>query len=102
MFHPRGGLFFVNAPGIVIVPNGNQSGSVNGGTHKMDIYTAFLAGVLVGHWVLLFAIWRAIIRLIKLIDVLEAERDVTSSDTNLGKAELLDDGSGYERERYMW
>ena len=68
----------------------------------MDIYTAFLAGVLVGHWVLLFAIWRAIIRLIKLIDVLEAERDVTPSGTSSGKTELLDDRSGYERERYKW
>ncbi len=68
----------------------------------MDIYTAFLAGVLVGHWVLLFAIWRAVTKLIRLIDALETEREVNSSRTNSGKVELLEDRSGYERERYKW
>jgi hypothetical protein len=66
----------------------------------MDIYTAFLAGVLVGHWVLLFAIWRAVTRLIKLIDTLDAEREATSSGTNPRTVDLLEDRSGYERERY--
>jgi len=68
----------------------------------MDIYTAFLAGVLVGHWLLLFAIWRAVTKLIKLIDALEAEREATSSDTNSRTVELLEDRSGYERQRYKW
>ena len=38
----------------------------------MDIGTAFLLGVLVGQWVLLFAIWRGIAKLLKLIAELEA------------------------------
>jgi hypothetical protein len=68
----------------------------------MDIYTAFLAGVLVGHWILLFAIWRAVTKLIKLIDTLEAEREATSSGTNSRTVELLEDRSGYEKGRYKW
>ncbi len=68
----------------------------------MDIFTAFLVGVLVGHWVLLFAIWRAVIRLIKLIDALETEREATSSGTNSRTVGLLEDRSGYERQRYKW
>jgi len=68
----------------------------------MDIYMAFLAGVLVGHWILLFAIWRAVTKLIKLIDTLEAEREATSSGTNSRTVELLEDRSGYEKGRYKW
>ena len=68
----------------------------------MDIYIAFLAGVLVGHWVLLFAIWRAVTKLIRLINALEAEREATSSGTNSRTVELLEDRSGYERQRYKW
>ena len=33
----------------------------------MDIGTAFLLGVLVGQWVLLFVIWRVLIKLVGLI-----------------------------------
>jgi hypothetical protein len=40
--------------------------------------------------------------LIKLIDALEAEREATSSGTNSRTVELLEDRSGYERERYKW
>ena len=68
----------------------------------MDIYTAFLAGVLVGHWILLFAIWRAVTRLIKLINALEAEREGTPSGTNPRAIELLEDGSRHDRDRYAW
>ena len=68
----------------------------------MDIYTAFLAGILVGHWILLFAIWRAVTRLIRLINALEVEREGTSSGANSRAIDLLEDGSGYERERYKW
>ena len=68
----------------------------------MDIYTAFLAGILVGHWILLFAIWRAVTRLIRLINALEAEQDGTSSGTNQRAIELLEDGSRHDRDRYKW
>ena len=33
----------------------------------MDIGTAFLLGVLVGQWVLLFVIWRVLNKLVRLI-----------------------------------
>ena len=68
----------------------------------MDIYTAFLAGVLVGHWVLLFAIWRAVTRLIRLINALEAEREGTPSGSDLRAIELLEDGRRHERYRNEW
>ena len=51
---------------------------------------------------LLFAIWRAITKLIILIDALEAEREATSAVTNARTVDLLEDRSGYERERYKW
>ena len=38
----------------------------------MDIGTAFLLGVLVGQWVLLFVIWRALSRLVTMIAAQEA------------------------------
>jgi hypothetical protein len=38
----------------------------------MDIGTAFLLGVLVGQWVLLFAIWRGVAKLLRLIAELES------------------------------
>ena len=68
----------------------------------MDLFTAFLVGVVVGHWVLLFAIWRAVTKLIKLIDALETEREAISSGTNSRTVDLLEDRSGYERERNKW
>jgi len=62
----------------------------------VDIYTAFLFGVLVGQWALLFAIWRAATKLIHLLDALE--RSSASSASNLS-VRLLEDGSQTSKNR---
>ena len=41
----------------------------------MNIETAFLFGVLVGQWVLLWAIWRATIKLVKIVSSREVNTD---------------------------
>ena len=46
----------------------------------MEILTAFLVGVLVGHWVLLFYLLRVVTRLIRLIDAMEADRIVDNEN----------------------
>ena len=55
----------------------------------MDIYTAFLFGVLVGQWALLFAIWRVMTKLIHMLDTLEPN-SIPNSD--IQPIRLLDGG----------
>ena len=43
----------------------------------MDSYLAFLIGVLVGQWILLFALWRAVVKLIHLLDSLERNPSIS-------------------------
>ncbi len=63
----------------------------------MDIYTAFLFGVLVGHWVLLFAIWRGVIKVIGLLDALERN---TVPDNDPKPVRLLEDGRRNKDDRW--
>ncbi len=63
----------------------------------MDIYTAFLFGVLVGQWALLFAIWRAVTKLINMLDTLE-RNSVPVSDTQ--PVRLLGDGRRNQDDRW--
>ena len=48
----------------------------------MNIETAFVLGVLVGHWILLWAIWRAIEKLVKILSSMETLSEIWSPDSN--------------------
>ena len=50
----------------------------------MEIETAFLLGVLVGHWILLCAIWRAVSKLVVMITEQETEA------TNSARREIIE------------
>jgi len=67
----------------------------------MDVYTAFLFGVLVGQWVLLFAIWRAVTKLVRLLNTLESESVQSPGNRNTRGIHLLDDGQSRD-DRYRW
>jgi hypothetical protein len=67
----------------------------------MDVYTAFLFGVLVGQWVLLFAIWRAVTKLVRLLNTMESESVQSPGNRNTRGIELLDDGQSRD-DRYRW
>ena len=41
----------------------------------MGIETAFLLGVLVGHWILLLALWRASLKVLKLLASMERDSE---------------------------
>jgi hypothetical protein len=67
----------------------------------MDVYTAFLFGVLVGQWVLLFAIWRAVTKLVRLLNTMESESVQSPGNRNTRGIELLDDGQSRD-DGYRW
>ena len=64
----------------------------------MDIYTAFLIGVLVGQWLLLFAIWRALVKLVFLLDALEGNRSESNQSHMPQDILLLDERRRPENE----
>jgi hypothetical protein len=45
------------------------------GRTNMGIETAFLLGVLVGHWLLLLALWRASLKVLKILAYMERDFD---------------------------
>ena len=49
----------------------------------MGIETAFLLGVLVGHWILLFALWRAILRITVLLTYAKSNPPNRSADSRI-------------------
>jgi hypothetical protein len=49
----------------------------------MGIETAFLLGVLVGHWILLFALWRAITRFVILYTYAKSNPPNQSPDKSI-------------------
>jgi hypothetical protein len=49
----------------------------------MGIETAFLLGVLVGHWILLFALWRAITRFVVLFNYTKSNPPERSADSRI-------------------
>jgi hypothetical protein len=68
----------------------------------MDVYTAFLVGVLVGHWILFFGIWKAVNSLVNnILHSLESEAAQDNSDSKTS-VRLLDDGKGQPKGRYDW
>ncbi len=48
----------------------------------MNIETAFLLGVLVGQWLMLWALWRVSVRLLRVIAAIEAQKDMTPPPGN--------------------
>jgi hypothetical protein len=68
----------------------------------MDILTVFLAGILVGHWILLFAIWRAVIKLINILHSLEVDTVQNNESNNTSPVRLLEDGRSQSKNRYDW
>ena len=67
----------------------------------MDAYTAFLFGVLVGQWVLLFAIWRAVMKLVKLLNTFEDD-SAEQHNNNPTAIGLFGDGKRRNRDGYDW
>jgi hypothetical protein len=49
----------------------------------MNMETAFLLGVLVGHWILLFALWRAILRITILLAYAKSNPPDRSADSRI-------------------
>ena len=48
----------------------------------MNVETAFLLGVIVGHWLLLFALWRASLKLVQMLASLR-ENDPRSNPSKV-------------------
>ena len=67
----------------------------------MDAYTAFLFGVLVGQWALLFAIWRAVMKMVKLLNTFEND-SAEQHNSNSNAVGLLGDGKRRNRDGYDW
>ena len=65
----------------------------------MGIYAAFFLGVLVGHWILLIAIWRAIVSLGITLNALENDIPVAPHEHKGTDIRLLDDGGQRRRSR---
>ncbi len=69
----------------------------------MDIYTAFLLGVLVGHWILLCAIWRLIVRLAVMMNIPDEENNHAARYGRQNtKSHLLEDGQFGENRHNDW
>jgi len=49
---------------------------------KMSIEVAFLLGILIGNWIMLLATWRAIVRLVRILRMLEAQAKSQPSSEN--------------------
>lgn len=66
----------------------------------MDAYTAFLIGVLVGQWILLFVIWRAVTKLVRMLNSYESEHKIENNNTRtIG---LHSEGQHRDIDKFDW
>jgi len=63
----------------------------------MDIYIAFLFGVLVGVWALPLTFWRTVMKLNRLLETLERR---SAPNTNAQPIRLLGDGRRNQDDRW--
>ena len=65
----------------------------------MGIEAAFLIGVLVGQWIFLLVLWRAVVKILRLLTYLEARANAQQPQSEQ-LADFLSAGTGEDANQY--